>query len=551
MTNALEQVPRWGVFERPFTSEREIADPLRDVRLTVHFTAPDGTARAVEAFWDGGRTWRARFCPDAFGTWRYRTDCSDAGAKGLHGETGSFECVASTEPNPLYRHGLPRLSFDRRHFVHADGTPFFWLGDTAWNGALKSEDAAWERYLSDRRAKGFTVIQLVMTQWRAALADREGQVAFTGREKIAVNPAFFQRMDRRLAAVNRHGLVVAPILLWAIRGEINPGYSLPEEQAILLARYLVARYGAYHVVWILAGDGDYGGENAGRWKRIGRAVFHDRRDRLATMHPVGQQWIADEFRGEEWFDFLGYQSGHGVEEDDLRWLVAGPPSTEWRKEPPRPIVNLEPNYEGHLSYRSQRLIDPFMVRRACYFSLLVTPTAGVTYGHHGVWFWPDRREVPLDHPSSGEAPPWHEAMAAPGSDAMRHLRRVFDTVPWWRLRPAPELLAEQPGAKVPSRFIAASRSEGSEGALGTPGPVAAVIYTPEARTIRLRAAAVADLPHATWFDPRTGERHPARESAPRPDRPGSREAAGAPDDTLAFTTPSEGDWVLVLTAKRE
>jgi hypothetical protein len=564
-------VPQWAVYELLLQSAREVGDPLRDVRVQVSFTGPGGTARSVEAFWDGDGTWRARFCPTATGRWRYRTVCSDPANTGLHDRSGGFECWgprtrgalearlggrapgAGTEPsagdeNPLYRHGPPRLSPDRHSLIHADGTPFFWLGDTAWNGAMRSEEAGWERYLADRRAKGFSVLQVVMTPFRAALADREGRVAFTGVERIAIDPVFFQRMDHRLTAANRRGLVVAPVLLWAIRGEQNPGHFLPEEQAILLARYMVARYGAHHVIWILGGDGDYRGAGRGavsddpvnrraaprlpcryssaaeRWRRIGRAVFGDRRDRLATMHPAGLHWIADEFREEPWYDLIGYQSGHGDAESHLRWLCEGPPSQEWKRDPPRPIINLEPNYEAHLAYQSRRPIDPHMVRRAAYWSLLVSPTAGVTYGHHGVWWWSDGREIPLDHPQSGEAPPWHEAMEAPGSADMHRLREFFDSIPWRRLRPAPELLAEQPGVAAAERFIAAARTE--EGDI-------AVLYVSEDRTVRLRVDVAGGM-LAAWFDPRTGVRQPAE--SPVPDGSG----------TITFTTPAPGDWVLLL-----
>jgi hypothetical protein len=56
---------------------------------------------------------------------------------------------------------------------------------------------------------------------------------------------------------------------------VNPGFALPEDQAILIARYMVARWQAHDVVWILPGDGDFRGEKAEKWKRIGRAVFGD------------------------------------------------------------------------------------------------------------------------------------------------------------------------------------------------------------------------------------------------------------------------------------
>lgn len=56
-----------------------------------------------------------------------------------------------------------RLRSENRRFLeHRHGTPFLYLGDTAWElfHRLTREDA--ERYLELRRAQGFTVIQAVV-----------------------------------------------------------------------------------------------------------------------------------------------------------------------------------------------------------------------------------------------------------------------------------------------------------------------------------------------------------------------------------------------------
>ena len=68
-------------------------------------------------------------------------------------------CVAA----PVFK-----VSDDGRYLVQADGTPFFWLGDTAWElfHRLNREEA--DRYLEDRARKGFTVIQAV------AMVDLDG-----------------------------------------------------------------------------------------------------------------------------------------------------------------------------------------------------------------------------------------------------------------------------------------------------------------------------------------------------------------------------------------
>src|SRR5687768_15327671 len=51
------------------------------------------------------------------------------------------------------------VSPDGRFLMEADGRPFFWLGDTAWDlfRALTIEEA--DDYLNDRSSRGFNVIQ--------------------------------------------------------------------------------------------------------------------------------------------------------------------------------------------------------------------------------------------------------------------------------------------------------------------------------------------------------------------------------------------------------
>ena len=52
---------------------------------------------------------------------------------------------------------------DGHSLAHADGTPFFWLGDTVWNGLIRSTADDWDEYLCTRRAQGFSVIQFFST----------------------------------------------------------------------------------------------------------------------------------------------------------------------------------------------------------------------------------------------------------------------------------------------------------------------------------------------------------------------------------------------------
>jgi hypothetical protein len=514
-------VPRFTRFEARFTSSADYRNAVQEASMEVEFTSPSGKKTAVPGFWDSRRTWCVRFSPEEIGRWTWHTYCSRTDDSGLHGRSGAFECVPYVGENPLYRNGPLRVSDNKRYLQHYNGAPFLWLGDTVWNGVLKSDEGSWDIFLADRAAKGFTGVQFVATQWLAGAANGDLRTAYQGLEDISIDPVFYQRMDQRINAINDHGMIAAPVLLWSTGPVgLSPGVTLPDDQLILLARYIVARYGAHQVIWILNGDGNYLGGRADRWKKIGRAVFGDHSNRPVTMHPGGQQWVADEFRNEPWFSFNSYQSGHGGNERAWRWLTEGPPAEDWKKEPHLPSINLEPNYEAHNSFPTLKPFDAHDVRRAAYWSLLVAPPAGVTYGAHGVWSWELTPNLPMNHPTTGVARPWYQAMQLPGSTSMKHLKTLFDSLEWWTLRPALELITDQPGRADPTRFVAAAQSEDKSWA---------IVYIPVGGSIAVHTGSIKGAALAKWFNPRLGEWCAA-------------EKLTAPDQT--FRTPDSDDWIL-------
>jgi hypothetical protein len=534
-------VTQWAVYEAALEGSHEYDNPFWDVTVDVHLTAPSGARHSVEAFWDGARTWRVRFSPDEVGMWRWMSDCSDDANAGLHAQEGAFECVSFTGDNPIYRHGPLRLAADGHHLEHADDTPFFWLGNTAWNAVMTAEEADWNAYLRLRRQQGFAAIQFVSTQFRALTVGQRGLTAFEGTERIRLRPEFFRRMDPKVDAINAHGMIAVPVALWAF-GPGDPGQALAEADAIRLARYLLARWGAHQTIWILGSDGPFSGDDAERWRRIGRAAFGDRHDRLVTMLPRGLVWLGNEFRHEDWFDVAGYQSGHGDAPHDLRWLVLGPPARDWCTEPVRPSINLEPNFEGHLSYQGRTRFTDYHVRRAAYWSLLVAPPAGWIYANNPTWVWSEETTVPEDHPHLGPVEPWREGLTTPGLRSMEVLRRLFDDLPWWRLRPAPELLTEQPGERDPRLFVAAARTvEGTLVLVYLPGAGLsdAAYLTPAwiARSpsgghiLRLDTSGLRRPAVARWCDPRNGARFDAAR------------VTGAID---TFVAPDNDDWLLLI-----
>ena len=286
MTAPDSRTVQWERHELSFISDFAYPDPLRDLRFYALFTTPSGRIFRLDGFWNGDLDWKVRLMPDEVGEWRYETVCSDIQNPGLHHQQGTFVVEESHQEAAIYRHGAVLHRPGEYHLRHADGTPFFWVACTAWNGTLKSTEEEWDTYLQHRREHHYSVIQFVTTQWRGGDQNSEGQTAFSGKRAIQLNPKFFQHLDHKIDQINAHGLVAAPVLLWALpRGEgkaLSPGYALPRSEAILLAKYMVARYGAHHVVWLLGGDGLYTHFYQHRWKRIGRAVFGQVKKPLAT-----------------------------------------------------------------------------------------------------------------------------------------------------------------------------------------------------------------------------------------------------------------------------
>ncbi|OGV53003.1 MAG: hypothetical protein A2X45_17995 [Lentisphaerae bacterium GWF2_50_93] len=489
------KVSRYCVFETALKSTRRHENPLWDCEAVADFTGPSGKIVSVKAFWDGASVWRIRFSPDEIGRWKWVTRCISGNDPGLHGRKGVFDCVAYRGGNPVYRDGPLKLSDNCRHIVHSNGKPFFWLGDTAWNGVIRGNDRNWKRYLELRAKQKFNIVQFVCCHWRGDAFDEAGEKACGEEHPIRINPSFFQRLDKRVAMINENGLYAAPVVLWSLL-KTDVGYKLPEEDATRLAAYIVSRYDAHQLVWLLGGDGRYQDIGIERWKRIGRSVFSTGHDRLAALHPCGLSWIGEEFRKEKWFDIIGYQSGHGDHEKDLDWLVKGPPATGWKRKPPLPVINLEPNYENAHGYKHKTVFNDFHVRRAAYWSLLVSPTAGLTYGHDAIWNWNFKTGPSEGHDNwhDRRVPPWHTGLETPGIRSMTVMRSIFDRLPWTSLMPDQGILGKQPGQKNPEAFVAVAKA--ADGTL--------VIYSPKGGEVRLKAGRKISGP-LRLVDPRTGK----------------------------------------------
>lgn len=143
---------QWAVFETSFTSANKYDNPFMDVQVEVVFRCSD-QQWVVPAFWAGGDSWTVRFAPPVQGDYTFRVKSTDPSNKDLNGDERTLQVTAYTGDNPLLKHGFLRVAKDNRHFEHADGTPFFWLGDTWWKCLAKGDASAWKDYGSPAQRK--------------------------------------------------------------------------------------------------------------------------------------------------------------------------------------------------------------------------------------------------------------------------------------------------------------------------------------------------------------------------------------------------------------
>jgi hypothetical protein len=241
--------------EIELTAASEQADAFNDLTVDVTFTDPVGTERKVPAFWAGSRRWKVRYASGLIGMHRWRSEASNANDAGLNAVEGAVEVAPYAGDNPLFKHGPIRVAADRRHFEHADGTPFFWLGDTWWMGLchrLHWPDE-FRELAADRKHKGFNVIQIVaglypdMHPFDPRGANEAGYP--WEKEYIRIRPDYFDAADARLRHLVDQGFTPCIVGAW--------GYYIPwlgEAKAKAHWRYLIARYGAWPVVWCAAGE---------------------------------------------------------------------------------------------------------------------------------------------------------------------------------------------------------------------------------------------------------------------------------------------------------
>jgi WD40 repeat protein len=420
----------------------------------------------------------------------------------------------------------------------ADGKPFFYMGDTAWElfHRLNREDA--DKYLEKRARQGFTVIQAV------AIAEFDGHTvpnAYGHLPLTNLDPArqavkdgpqndYWDHVDYVIDRANANGLYIGFLPTWGRYWHDKGSNGKPlftKGNAETFGEWLGKRYRDKGLIWVLGGDR---GVDTDEQKEVIRSMARGLRKgdggaHLMTFHPPGGAGSAQWFHGDDWLDFNMRQNGHGTEftgrYDQTR--------ADYDRIPTKPVLDGEPLYEGHpISFNAKTLGHSIAadIRRPLYWDLF-SGAFGHTYGHHSVWqFWKPGVE-PVNDPIVS----WTEALDAPGANQLIYARRLIESRPiLTRIPDDGVIVTDRVATAVPGagryRFVATRDSSGS----------CAMVYAPIGRAIRVRMDRIGgERVRAWWFNPRDGRATEIGEFSHTGER--------------VFVPPDPGeqlDWVLVL-----
>jgi len=513
MPLAAAQVAVWTCWEHTLISSCTYDNPLLDVVLRVRYTSPNNKTYDCYGFWDGDDTYRIRFMFNETGIWTWQTHCSDTDNPGLHAVKGTIDVCAYKGSNPLYAKGYLQISDNRRYLVHANGSPFLWIGDTAWTAYMYATDVEWRQYIDDRSRKRINTILMssccVTTNERSR--DAKGEAFFSECSPLRINPVAWRHLDQKVQYANDRGIIM--MITGLLNGGVVGNAAVHEVDAFV--KMLCARLAGNHVILSPMQDwGTFHWENHHRFGTTIREVlpFHlitqhlrrssDRRSH-DTHHGLttGAAWTLH-FHHDGYLDFSGLQTGHGASlvdgeslNNDRKMNLAARDHIQWidqvyAEEPHKPVIVLEGMYElneGTEYVENSRA----MVRLQGYLSFL-NGAYGYTSSCHAIWGW-GRINIGWTEPPT-KCPPVSQGLKYVYARYLMYMADFFNRIEWWKLEPDHDHLIQNQVDNFWQRMLLAKSDDND----------LAVAYLPDNQRIEIDMSGFSSPMKATWYRSTTG-----------------------------------------------
>ena len=351
-----------------------------------------------------------------------------------------------------------------------DGKPFFLLGDTCWSAFTHPTLEEWDEYLAYRQEQGFNAVQINVLPQRHAAAPAEWRHPFAlnpdgSYDFHSLQPSYFERAKKLLAAMKRRGMIPMLVLLW---GNYVPGtwqQRLDQGRGSVLDRpfsmvmpfdamqryveYAVDCFKGYEPVWVISGDTDLNETETVRYyTQALRIAKKSAPACLTTLHLFPDAVLLPSLLDMPELDYYMFQPGHDIDRIGLNRELSRKFSTLPVK---RPAMNSEACYEANSYFHGGfGRFTKRHVRFAFWQSVLNGACAGFTYGAAGIWLWqrpgaPCSLATPLfpgpGHRWFDQAHDWRTDLALPGGWDVAFGRWLIETFHAWELAPADGLVS--------------------------------------------------------------------------------------------------------------
>jgi len=166
----------------------------------------------------------------------------------------------SSSAQTLFKHGHLRVTPDGHALQFEDGTPFFWLGDTAGELFHRLTKEEIKTYFENRAAKGFNVIQAVVLAEFSGLTkpNRYGDVPLFENDPAIPIEKYFAFVDQVISLAASENLFTGLLPTWGDKvtpkWRAGPAVFNPDN-AYSYGLFLGRRYAKTpNILWILGGD---------------------------------------------------------------------------------------------------------------------------------------------------------------------------------------------------------------------------------------------------------------------------------------------------------
>lgn len=393
---------------------------------------------------------------------------------------------------------MKKLKVKGRFLAYEDETPFFYLGDTAWEifHRLTREEVVY--YMQERARQGFNAVQAV------ALAEFEGITTPNPYGRLPLlstndlpDPCkpdvgngydYWQHVDFVVEEAAKHNIFIVMLPTWGDKFNLKWGKGpvvFNAENAFTYGKWIGERYkNSWNIIWMLGGDRPLE-------EPIHREVIDamaagikasDEGNHLITYHPVGSSNSTQAVNDADYIAFHTAQTGHATD----KCYISYEEMASMAKASEKPYMDSEPRYEDHPACFNASygyLWNHDDVRQNAYWNVL-SGACGHTYGNHCIWS--------MVHQADDYFPfRWNDALLHPGAEQIANVKKLRLSRDYYSYKSMPELV-EQNNAL--SAHLAAGMGNGY-----------AMIYSPLGLPFVAHTHCFSKTNiKATWFDPRSG-----------------------------------------------